>query len=118
MSDALSFIAMEEPERRDEVIGIYSRYLDFMQENIPEAKGCSGTLAGFIMNNLIDLRAKELLPQIKRLYDSGYVNLNICGDYEEVRSGIEKYSKHDPLDKFDFTDIKSFYSDLQHTFRN
>lgn len=108
VSDALSFIAMEEPERRDEVIGIYGRYLDFMQENMPAVNGCSGMVAGFMMSNLMDLGAKELLPKIKKLYDSGYVNLNICGDYEEVKSGIG--SGDTVLDKFDFTDIKDFYN--------
>lgn len=115
-SDALSFIAMEQPERRDEIIEIYRCYLNFMQENMPMHKGCSGYVAGSVMSNLIDLKAKELLPEIKKLHDSGYVNLNVCGSYEDVESEIN--SKKSVLDKFDFTNIKDFYSRMQRTFKN
>lgn len=114
VSDALSFIATEEPARRGEIIEIYRRYLNFMQENIPSQNGCSGYVAGFIMSCLIDLKAEELLPEIKRLYDSGYVNLNICGSYDMVEEDIK--SDKDMSEKYDFTDIKDLYSRLQEVF--
>lgn len=116
VSDAISFIATEEPTRRDVVIEIYRRYLNFMQENIPSQHGCSGYVAGTVMSNLIDLKAKELLPEIKKLYQSGYVNLNVCGSYEEVEKEINSNRK--PLDKFDFTGIKDLYQRLQRAFKH
>lgn len=87
-----------------------------MQENIPSQNGCSGYVAGTIMSNLIDLKATELLPEIKRLHDSGYVNLNICGSFEDVENEIK--SNKTTLDKFDFTDIRDLYARLQRTFKH
>lgn len=114
-ADALSFIAMEHPERRDEIIEIYRRYLDFMQENMPARHGCSGYVAGAVTSNLIDLKAKELLPQIKKLHDSGYVNLNVCGSYDDVESEIN--SDNTVHNNYDFKGIKDFYDRMQRTFR-
>ena len=68
------------------------------------------------MSNLIDLKATELLPEIKRLHDSGYVNLNICGSFEDVENEIK--SNKTTLDKFDFTDIRDLYARLQRTFKH
>ncbi|MDE7412801.1 MAG: hypothetical protein K2N05_03285 [Muribaculaceae bacterium] len=116
VSDALSYIAIVEPERRPEIIEIYRRYLNFMQENIPSQNGCSGYVAGVIIGNLIDIKAIELLPEIKRLHDSGYVNLNLCGPYEEVEKEIKSPKK--PLSKFDFKDIKDMYKSLKRTFKD
>lgn len=116
VSDALSFIATEEPEQRNVIIEIYRRYLNFMQENIPSQNGCSGYVAGTIMSNLIDLKATELLPEIKKLHDCGYVNLNVCGSYEDVEKEIN--SNNNTLDKFDFTNIKDLYHRLQRTFKH
>ena len=116
VSDALSFIATEEPEQRNVIIEIYRRYLNFMQENIPSQNGCSGYVAGTIMSNLIDLKATELLPEIKKSHDCGYVNLNICGSYEDVEKEIN--SNNNTLDKFDFTNIKDLYHRLQRTFKH
>lgn len=115
-SEALSFIAMEQPERRDEIIGIYRQYLNFMQENMPTHKGCSGYVAASVVSDLIDLKAKELLPEIKKLHDSGYVNLNVCGSYEKVEREIN--SDKAPLAEFDFKDIKDFYLMMERTFKD
>lgn len=87
-----------------------------MQTNIPAQNGCSGYVAGTIMSNLIDLKATELLPEIKRLHDSGYVNLNVCGTFEDVENGIK--SNRDTLDKFDFRGIKELYARLQQAFKH
>lgn len=116
VSDAIAMIGIEEPQRRDEVIGIYRRYLNFMQENMPSQNGCSGYVAGAIMSNLIDLKAKELLSEIKKLHDSGYVNLNICGPYESVENEIN--SNSEIRNQYDFTDIKNLYKQLQRAFKH
>ena len=115
VSDAICLIGIKEPNRRDEVIEIYRRYLNFMQENIPLQNGCSGYVAGSIMSDLIDLKANELLPEIKKLHDYGYVNLNICGSYEDVEDEIN--SNRDTWREFEFTDIKAFYKELQRVFK-
>lgn len=116
VSDAISFIAMEEPARRAEVIELFRRYLNFMQENMQAQKGCSGYVAGTVMSSLIDIKAVELLPEIKRLYDSGYVNLNVCGSYADIEREICDSSRT-PLHRFDFTGIKDFYRRMERAFK-
>lgn len=113
---AISFIATEEPERREEIIELFRRYLNFMQENIPTQNGCSGYVAAAIISTLINLKATELLPEIKKLFDSDYVNLNVCGTYKDVKRDI--HYGHQYAEKYDFTDIFDFYTRFQRAFGN
>ena len=45
-------------------------------------------LIGMLANSLIDMHAMELLPEIKKLYDTGLVDEMCCGDFEEVQNEI------------------------------
>ena len=113
MTQALAFIALEMPDRRDEVLGILRRYLTFMSKNIPAAHGCSGFVAGLVIKSLMDIKAVELLPEIKKLFACGFVNRNQCGDYRKVEN--ELTSPDAPKGKYDFTDIKDFYARVKQT---
>ena len=113
MAQALAFIALEMPDRRDEVLGILRRYLTFMSKNIPAAHGCSGFVAGLVIKSLMDIKAVELLPEIKKLFACGFVNRNQCGDYRKVEN--ELTSPDAPKGKYDFTDIKDFYARVKQT---
>ena len=37
-----------------------------------------------ILCDVIDLQASELLPDIKKMFDTGLVDLGSCGDYAKV----------------------------------
>lgn len=108
VAQALAFIAMEMQDRRDEILGIFRRYISFMRKNIPEAHGCSGSVAGQVIRCLTDIKAIELLPEIKQLFDLGFVNRNKCGSYEKIES--ELTSDRPPRSRYDFTGIKDFYA--------
>ena len=88
VSIVFEMVVHYEPERRAEVIDLYGETLDFLFENINDTAYYDAGLTGMITNELINLEAKELLPKIKRLYDTGLVDKMCCGDYDEVEREV------------------------------
>ena len=91
--------AIEEPARRKEVIDWFAKLLAFYEPNLPKCYCCDGMLVGMITYELLDLKARELLPQISRLYATGLVDEMICGNFqkveEEMMSDTELYSANE-----------------------
>lgn len=85
---AVSYIAMNEPERRDEVIEWFRNVLLFYKENAYNPDVYDGNLAATLMEELIDIKAKELLPEIKQLFDTKQINERYIEDYETVSEEI------------------------------
>lgn len=86
--DALTYVAMLSPERRDEVIAWYREVLNFYLDHVDEELFYDGDLAGMMMNELVDIHAKELLPEIESLYDTGSVDKSVVGAYKVVENLI------------------------------
>ena len=85
VSEAVAQMAVIQPERRDEAIEWFRTLLTAYTQNLTEtATRCDASLAGMITNQLIDIKAVELLPEIKALYDTGLVDEFICGKYSTV----------------------------------
>ncbi|ROS92586.1 DUF1186 domain-containing protein, partial [Muribaculaceae bacterium Isolate-083 (Janvier)] len=78
--DALAMIIFNQPERRGEIIEVFRRLLNNMVSNLPVQRACDGTFAGFVMSNLMDIDAKELIPEIKATFATDCVNKTIAGD--------------------------------------
>ncbi len=93
--EAVATIAQHEPERRGEAIEWYRELLLFYIENFGNGDVYDATLAGMMMSPLLDIKAKELLPEIKQLYDTGQVDDMCCGDYHVVLA--EMNSRKKPL---------------------
>lgn len=85
VSHAVSYIVRVQPERREEVTDWFRRLLIFYEKNLPQCYCCNGNLVGMVTCDLLDIHAKELLPQIKVLYDTHLVDETICGNYNEVQ---------------------------------
>ncbi len=92
-SEALIIAARLNPEQREEVIEIYRRLITSMKERLPQNKGCDAEFAGFVASHLIDLEAKELIPEIKELFSTNYVDQSIAGNCDEVIEEIE-HNRH------------------------
>lgn len=86
--ETAAFIAQQCPERRNEIIEWFRELLVFAAERLPETQYIDSTLAGLMTNNLIDIKAKELLPEIKSMFDTGLVDLGCCGNYYDVEKDI------------------------------
>ena len=84
----VAYIAYLHPERRNEVIEWFREILRFATEKLPETQYFDSELAGMMSNDLIYLKAEELLPEIKAMFDTGLVSLACCGDYENVEKDI------------------------------
>lgn len=85
---AVTQIGLRHPERRDEVLAWYREVIYFAIKKLPETQWFDCTLAAFLICELVDLQAKELLPDIKKLFDTGLVSLGVCGDYHSVSRDI------------------------------
>ena len=75
--EALEGIAERQPSVRDQVVAIITEYLDDPDQNAQGFNGCA-------VNSLITLNAVESIDTLRRLYESGNVDLLACGDIEEV----------------------------------
>ena len=84
----VAYIAYLHPERRNEVIEWFREILRFATEKLPDTQYFDSELAGMMLNELIYLKAEELLPEIKAMFDTGLVSLACCGDYEKVEKDI------------------------------
>ncbi|MBR5982564.1 MAG: DUF1186 domain-containing protein [Bacteroidales bacterium] len=85
---AVTQIALRQPERRDEVLEWYREVLVFAAEVLPETKYIDSSLSGLLLSNLLDIQAKELLPEIKKMFDTNLVDLGACGDYKTICKDI------------------------------
>ncbi len=111
--EALAMIVFQHPERRDEIINVFRRLLNNMVSNLPVQRACDGTFAGFVMSNLMDIDAKELIPEIKATFATDCVNKTIVGDYKEVIKDIERGRGAIDKDKYAIPDIYEQYEDLK-----
>ena len=106
-------IVFNHPERRDEIIAVFRRLLNSMVSNLPVQRACDGTFAGFVMSNLMDIDAKELIPEIKATFATDCVNKTIAGDCKKVIKDIERGRGAIDKNKYEIPDIYKQYEDLK-----
>ena len=78
---ALAEIAQQHPEARDVCTRALASALEAYENN-------DGTLNGFLISYLVDLKAVEHLDLMQRAFDAGQVDLLIMGDFEEVQIAL------------------------------
>lgn len=81
-------IAHNEPERREEIIDWFRTELNYRIANNKDLSTFDSDLGAGLCNALIDLKAEELLPEIKQLYEVCDINILVNGDYEETKKYI------------------------------
>ena len=87
---AVKQVAIEEPERKGEVVEWFAQLLTYAEEAVPQTRYIDHTLCAFIISDTMDLNAMELLPTIKPLFDKNLVNLGVCGSYQKVEREMKK----------------------------
>lgn len=114
--EAVAFIVQKNPERRSEIVEWFRELTAFATEKLPETQCVDSVLSGFIVNSLVDLQAKELLPEIKAMFDTGLVDEGICGGYDDV---VKMLSAKEPpsLDVY-FTDVYEWFESMRRIFGN
>lgn len=81
---AVAHIALVQPERRGEVIEWFREAIRFATKMLPKTQWVDSDLAGLMLHNLLDIQAKELLPEIREMFATGLVDLGACGDFADV----------------------------------
>ncbi len=95
VANAVAQISFFYPTRRPEVIAWFERLLTAINKDFPSATYTDAMLNGFIVSDLINIDATELMSELKTMYDNDFVDLMACGDFAEVEK--EMISKeHSP----------------------
>lgn len=81
---AVAHIALVQPKRRKEVIEWFREAIRFATKILPKTQWIDSNLAGLMLHDLLDLQAKELLPEIREMFATGLVDLGACGDFADV----------------------------------
>ena len=111
--DAPAYTAHYEPERRAEVLEWFREVLQFATQALPQTQCFDTHLSGLVLFHLFDIGARELLSEIKAMFDTELVDLGACGNYDSVAKDIGKdkdYSHHfHPLDLYElFNSLRRF----------
>ena len=51
---------------------------------LPKTQWIDNVLAGMMLNDLIDIQAKELLPELREMFATELVDIGSCGDFNKV----------------------------------
>jgi hypothetical protein len=90
-ASAVAAIGKQHPDLRARAVQILSDVLAYADENPPDTNG-------FFVTSLIDLKAVEALPVIRRAYERDMVDESIRGDWTEVLKALgQKVDQDDPL---------------------
>ncbi len=93
----LCMIAYNTPERRGEIIEVFRRLLAGMVDRLPRQQACDGAFAGFLMCELISIKATELLPEIEAVFATDCVDKTVCGNRDSVvRDLMDRDTPIDP----------------------
>lgn len=76
--DSLAAIGKQHPEFRETCVKHLASALKQAEKNSPD-------LNGFILANLLDLKAVEAAPEIEQAFAAGVIDPTIAGDWEDVQ---------------------------------
>jgi len=117
--EAIIFIANSNSEKYDEIINFCDQLLTFHIENKDNRDIVDTEFLGLFISELIDLKAKKLLPEIEQLFQLDIVGYWICGHFEDVKKEMLS-SKDYSHDKLSFNlNLKEKYERINtYTFNN
>ena len=84
VSSALCQIVLHCPERKKEILTIYSKVFTAFAQATDEDNLIDSDFLGLAICDVLDCNLHELLPIIKILYDKRYVDVSICGEYKQI----------------------------------
>ena len=113
ITDMVEQVAHHQPERRSEVIQWFREVIQFYLNSELEDNVIDSDLNGFIICNVLDLKGKELMPEVEKLFDKGVVSLGICGDWNEVKKDFEQTDRYDK--KREILSISEKYDEVTST---
>ena len=111
--DMVEQVAHHQPERRNEVIDWFKELILFFLNSKLEDNVIDSDVVALLICNVIDMKGKELMPEIEMLFDKGIVSLGICGDWREVKKAFEQPTRYNK--KRDILTINEHYKEITST---
>lgn len=120
ISNVLQQIALHEPQRRAEVIDWYKSVIDEILEREEDETIIDSEWIAFLVCDLVDLQARELMAQITELFNHGLVFKGITGSLNDCMIEILQEPKIDrKKPKFENTiDRYHYYLDTWHYYKD
>ncbi len=113
---AVAQIAWHQNERRPEVVKWMEDVFTYLLEKKNKYSFEIDDFIGLAIGDVMNLKIKELLPLVEKLFDNGMVAVEMCGDLSRVKSDIldletRHNNKRDILNIYDrYTDIISTWA--------
>ncbi|MCF8227148.1 MAG: DUF1186 domain-containing protein [Bacteroidales bacterium] len=96
VSDMMQQLVHNYPERRNEIVNWFKDIIHFYLNRTLDDNVLDSDLIGLMVCDIIDIEAKELLPDIEMLFEKQIVSKGICGSLDSVREAFHnptEYSK-------------------------
>lgn len=90
VSETVLQMALHQPYRRNEIIDWYRQMFNYFLDQKDNDDIIDSELLGYMIGDVIDLRGKELLPEIEALYNTGDVPEYINGSLEDIADEMEE----------------------------
>ena len=90
VSDVICQTAIHQPERRSEAIDWYKKALNFFLNSEIEDNVIDSDVLGGLVGDILDIQGKELLPEIEKLYEKNLVDIQSCGNIDEVKKSFKE----------------------------
>ena len=100
ISIAVKYVAVYQPERRDEVINWYEQVILYLLDNQNDANIFEQFVYTSLFEDLLDIAGREHFPLIFRLYDVNLTDKKECITLHEVKKRLSK-----PLSKSIYREI-------------
>lgn len=98
-------------EKREEIMDWYRNLLQFYLEKVTKSYDyCDPSLLGLFLCDILDIRGKELIPLVQKVYETEEVDLCCCGDFNEFCKQMEEESAPLPSEAINvYEDFKKFH---------
>lgn len=90
VSMSVSQIALHQPNRRQEVLDWYKDIYHYFLENPTNERLIDTDFIAFSVGHLIDIRGKELLPVIEKMYQNQWISDDVQGDLATITKEIQE----------------------------
>lgn len=85
----LQQVALHHPERRQEVLALMKDLLEFYMAQADDDTLMDGTVVAFLINYLAEMKAGELVPEIKSALNTVAVDTFVIPDFAEVEKVMD-----------------------------
>ncbi len=110
VSEMANQIVLHQSERRDEIVEWYRDIFRFFLNSSSNNNVIDSNLLGMLVNDVLDFKGVELMPEIEKLYEEEIVDLFACGDIDAVRKHLNEDDSEDY--KRDIVSIFNIYEEI------